>query len=285
MEYNDFLKSKVRLANRDGFDVDDNEISQLIKPHNRLMVKWMVNGGRRACFARFGLHKTVTQLEAHLLLFRKPQTDNTKAYSDIPVFKEKKEWSPGERKWLREKGYSRAKWQVDAHGFAKSNGDRLLDPNEWLGLEHDQIFQRFREWSEKCVYDFDFHVRLGETLEAAGKLPSGFMLLQPASWSDDVWTDITRMRTLNGSQWSLGKEMHICPMQFDIVDRVVIQMSNPNDYVLDPFSGLGTVPMRAIELGRKGIGFELNPTSFLDSVHYCKSSEMKRNTLTLFDTI
>src|SRR6185437_13880814 len=62
--YQDFLKSKVRLAQNEGFEINDDEISRALKPHNRLMVKWLVNGGRRACFASFGLHKTVTQLEA-----------------------------------------------------------------------------------------------------------------------------------------------------------------------------------------------------------------------------
>ena len=55
MEYNDFLKSKVRLAQNEGFKVDLSEINQVLKPHNQLMVKWMVEGGRRACFAAFGL--------------------------------------------------------------------------------------------------------------------------------------------------------------------------------------------------------------------------------------
>ena len=35
------------------------------------MVKWMVEGGRRACFASFGLHKTVTQLEAVRVVLQK----------------------------------------------------------------------------------------------------------------------------------------------------------------------------------------------------------------------
>jgi len=221
----------------------------------------------------------------YLLLFRKPQTDSTKAYSDVPVFKEKKIWSAEDKKWLNENGYSRARWQVDAHGFTRSNGNRLMNPEEWLGLEHNQIFQRFRKWTEECVYDFDFHVSLGETLEAAGKLPSGFMLLQPASWSDEVWTDITRMLTLNGSQWSMGKEMHICPFQLDLVGRVIVQMSNKGDVVLDPFAGLCSVPKVAIELDRYGVGFELNPVSFLDGAHYCKAAEVSRATPTLFDSL
>ena len=246
----------------------------------------------------------------YLLLFRKPQTDTTKAYSDVPVIKLKKiferlqggateeVWAAAEVEaqkvynqlnakergyWKNPEGYSRARWQVDAHGFTRSDGNRLLAPEEWLSLEHNQIFQRFRDWSLNNVYNFDYHVQLGETLEAAGKLPSGFMLLQPQSWSDDVWTDITRMLTLNGSQWSLGKEMHICPFQLDLVGRVIVQMSNKGDKILDPFAGLMSVPKVAVELDRYGIGFELNPTSFLDGVHYCKAAELKMNTPMLFD--
>lgn len=49
------------------------------------------------------------------------------------------------------------------------------------------------------------------------------------------------------------------PLQFDIADRVILQMSNPGDVVLDPFGGLMTVPYRAISLGRIGWGVELSP--------------------------
>lgn len=63
MEYIDFLRGKVRLAQNAGFNLELSEISPFIKLHNKLMVQWLVNGGRRACFASFGLHKTVTQLE------------------------------------------------------------------------------------------------------------------------------------------------------------------------------------------------------------------------------
>jgi DNA modification methylase len=114
-------------------------------------------------------------------------------------------------------------------------------------------------------------------------LPEGFMLLPPQSWHPDVWTDITRMRTLNGAQYSKGKEMHICPLQFDIVDRVITQMSQPDEVVLDPFSGIGTVPLRAIKLGRRGIGIELNPAYHQDAVYWLKRSECEQRIPTLFD--
>jgi len=208
----------------------------------------------------------------YLLLFRKPPSDNSNSYADKPVEKSKKE-------------YSLSKWQVDAHGFARSNGNRPLNPDEISALDHDQIFKVFRDHSLNTVYDFDYHVEIGETLMAVGKLPTTFMLLQPQSWSDEVWTDITRMRTLNGAQYAKGKEMHLCPMQIDLAKRVITQMSNRGEKVLDIFGGLMTVPSIAVELGRYGIGFELNHNYFLDGAAYCKAAEQKASLPTLFDII
>lgn len=219
----------------------------------------------------------------YLLLFRKPQTDLTNAYADVPVSKEKKFIKNEED--LHKQGYSRAKWQMDAHGFTRSSGNRCIKPEELAKLEPDRIFQEYKQYSLDNIYEFEFNVRIAETLELHGKLPSGFMLLQPQSWSEDVWTDITRMLTLNGSQWSKGKEMHLCPMQFDIADRVIEQMSNPGEIVLDPFGGLMTVPYRSIIKGRFGIGIELNPSYFLDGATYCKAADENVNMPSLFDLI
>lgn len=208
----------------------------------------------------------------YLMLFRKPPTDRTNAYSDEPVLKEKID-------------YSLSKWQVDAHGFTRSSGNRYLDPEELATLEHEKIFKIFRDYSLNTVYDFEHHVKIGEALAAIGKLPTTFMLLQPQSWSEDVWTDITRMRTYNGAQYSKGKEMHLCPMQIDLARRVINQLSVKGDIVLDPFAGIMTVPAEAVQLGRYGIGWELNHSYFIDGAVYCKSAERNINMPSLFDII
>ena len=208
----------------------------------------------------------------YLLLFRKPPTDRTNSYADIPVEKSKSE-------------YTLSRWQPDAHGFARSSGNRPLTPEEIAGLEHDKIFKVFKDYSLNHIYDFEYHVAIGDALEAVGKLPTTFMLLQPQSWHDDVWTDITRMRTLNSFQYSKGKEMHLCPMQIDLAQRVVRQLSNKGDKVLDPFGGIMTVPSIAVELGRYGIAFELNHQYFLDGAAYCKAAEENVQMPTLFDLI
>lgn len=208
----------------------------------------------------------------YLLLFRKPPSDNANSYADEPVVKSKER-------------YSRSRWQIDAHGFARSSGNRLLSPEDLDGLRHEQIFKLFRRHSLETVYDFEQHVKLGEKLEAKGILPVTFMLLQPQSWQPDVWTDITRMRTLNGAQSAKGREMHLCPMQFDLAARAIEQWTQPGEVVYDPFSGLGTVPMIAIEKGRFGCGVELAEPYWLDSQIYCRGAEEKRNAPTLFDLI
>jgi DNA modification methylase len=63
MNYYDFLKSKIKIAPDDGFDIDVSELSSVLKPHERDSASWMIRGGRRALFSSFGLGKTVTQLE------------------------------------------------------------------------------------------------------------------------------------------------------------------------------------------------------------------------------
>ena len=62
-----------------------------------------------------------------------------------------------------------------------------------------------------------------------------------------------------------------------------MRYSNPDDLILDPFAGIFTVPFQAIALGRKAIGFELNPTYFESGIRYCKDAEAKRKMPTLFD--
>ncbi len=219
----------------------------------------------------------------YLLLFRKPPTDSSDGYADDPVVKAKKTCHDGE--WLNPDGYSRSRWQLDAHGFMRSNGFRLLTPSDLIGVDAEKVYKLFRRFSLSSVYEFDHHVKLCEALEQRGNLPVTFMLMPPASWHPDVWSDVTRMRTLNGAQHAKGREMHLCPLQFDIVDRAIAQYTMPGELVLDPFAGLGTVPLQALKAGRRGLGIELSPSYFADSVTYLRAAEIEAATPTLFDLL
>lgn len=206
----------------------------------------------------------------YILLFHKPQTDRTKGYADVPVAHSKG-------------GYTRARWQVDAHAFWRSSGDRPLTPEEIAGYPVGEIGKVFKEETLRRIYDYESHVKIGESLEGMGTLPATFMAIAPASWQPDVWTDVNRMLTLNTEQSRKRQQMHLCPLQFDIVDRLIERYSNPGELVYDPFGGLGTVPLRAMKMGRRGRGVELNTGYFLDAVKYLEAEERRQSMPTLFD--
>jgi DNA methylase len=208
----------------------------------------------------------------YVLLFRKPQTDRTRGYADVPVVKSKEK-------------YSRGRWQFDAHGYTRSNGNRPISIADLKGLSHPQVFQLFRKYSLTQVYDFERDVAIADYLDSVGMLPPSFMLLQPQSWHPDVWTDITRMRTLNMVQERKGAEMHLCPLQFDLVDRLITQFSMEGELVFDPFGGLMTVPYCAIKLRRRGLAVELAHRYFLDGAAHCAAAAHDVATPSLFDLV
>ena len=208
----------------------------------------------------------------YILLFRKLPTDTSRAYADVPVVKDKKD-------------YSCARWQLDAHGFWRSSGNRALTREDLQNYSHDVIQKMFKQFSRQSVYDYNGHVQLCETLEEEGKLPTSYMMLPPQSWNDEVWDDVNRMRTLNTTQSARRQTMHICPLQLDIVERLIERYSMEGETVFDPFAGLFTVPMVAVQKGRFGIGTELNGGYFMDGVKYLKAAEEDRDMPTLFDLL
>ena len=206
----------------------------------------------------------------YVILMRKPQTDRTRGYADDPVVKDKSE-------------YSRSRWQIDAHAFWRSSGDRLLNPEEMAHYNQETLYRVFRQYTEENLYDYEMHVKIGEHLDMKGALPTTFMALAPASHHPEVWTDVNRMRTLNSEQTRRKLNNHICPLQFDIVDRIITRYSMEGELVFDPFAGIMTVPYRAMKLGRRGYGSELNPDYFTDGVKYLKREEEDQKSPTLFD--
>ena len=207
----------------------------------------------------------------YILLFRKLPTDKSTAYADEPVKKTKEE-------------YTRAQWQIDAHGYWRSSGDRLVTKKELLEADIKNLQKVYRKYSRENIYNYEEHVKLAEQLDKEGRLPAIFMVVAPGSWNNlEVWDDINRMKTLNTQQSRRRKQMHVCPLQIDIVERIINRYSNKGDLVLDPFGGLMTVPMTAVKMKRRGYGIELNEDYFRDGVGYLQQAEEERETPTLFD--
>jgi DNA modification methylase len=109
------------------------------------------------------------------------------------------------------------------------------------------------------------------------------MTIPPTSNSDMVWTDINRMNTLNANQANRKKEKHICPLQLDIIERLINRFTMKGDKIDDPFGGLFSTAYKALEMGRSAVSAELNPEYYDDGLFYLKSIEYKINVPTLFD--
>lgn len=206
----------------------------------------------------------------YVLLFRKLPSDTSRGYADIPVAKDKAR-------------YTRARWQVDAHAFWRSGGNRLLTAEELAGVGPDKLGVAFAKRSLETIYDHEAHVAIGEAL--GDRLPAKFMAIAPASHDEDVWHDVNRMRTLNGDQVSRNLTMHVCPLQLDIVERLIRRYTAPGEMVFDPFGGIGTVPHVALKMGRRGRCVELNGEYFRDSLRYLRAAEAGVLTPTFFDAL
>jgi hypothetical protein len=206
----------------------------------------------------------------YVLLFRKLPSDTSRAYADFPVTKTKED-------------YTRGQWQIDARAKWNSSGDRFLTPEEIKQLPIDKVNKYYSNFMENRVYDYESHVSIAKEMDSIGKLPATFQTLNIPARTFFVWDDINRMLTLNGSQSNKKLQMHICPLQFDIVDRCINRFSNIGDVVFDPFAGLFTVPVRAIKMGRIGEGTELNHESFRDGMQYLRAAESDKLSPSLFN--
>lgn len=108
-------------------------------------------------------------------------------------------------------------------------------------------------------------------MRSMGKEPWPFQqwvsILVWQRYASPVWMDIDQTNTL---QYRGGRdekdEVHISPLQLDVIERCIDLWSNPGDVVLTPFLGIGSEVYCAVEMGRRGIGFELKPSYFKQAV-------------------
>ena len=118
--------------------------------------------------------------------------------------------------------HTRAQWQIDAHAYWRSSGDRLVSKEELKELPVESLQQVYRQYSRETVYNYVDHVKLAEDLDKNDKLPAIFMVVAPGAWNQmEVWDDINRMRTLNTTQMEYYsiKKMAIDDFRYALVAK------------------------------------------------------------------
>lgn len=86
-------------------------------------------------------------------------------------------------------------------------------------------------------------------------------------YASAFWDDIRLSRVLPfRDSRDEDDEKHVHPLQLDVIERIVTLWSNPGDTVLTPYMGVGSEVFGAVSLGRRGIGVELKPSYYRQSV-------------------
>lgn len=132
-----------------------------------------------------------------------------------------------------------------------------------LGLLHKQI-KKDSSMSRQGMPDYIITMRKdGENTEPITHTNESFPVDVWQNYASPVWMDIRQSDTLQKKSARDEKdERHICPLQLEVIQRCIELWTNPNDIVLDPFAGIGSVPYTAVKMGRRGLGFELKESYY-----------------------
>ncbi|SRR6266550_623015 len=103
-------------------------------------------------------------------------------------------------------------------------------------------------------------------------------------WASAIWYDIDQWDTLNVKEAREAKdERHVCPLQLGLIERLIKLYSNSGETILDPFNGIGSTGVKALEFYRKYYGIELKPSYFKTAQNNLDDMIKVRSQGTLFD--
>jgi hypothetical protein len=131
-----------------------------------------------------------------------------------------------------------------------------------LGLLHKQV-KKDSTMSRVGIPDYVMIFRKdGERTDPVRNTDMSVDLWQKIA--SPVWMDIDYGNTLQGYRNGRDEndEKHICPLQLETIERLVLLYSNKGDTVFTPFMGIGSEVFQAVKMDRKAIGFELKESYF-----------------------
>lgn len=107
-------------------------------------------------------------------------------------------------------------------------------------------------------------------------------------WAEPAWLDIKETETLNlrGSKGE-NDTRHICPLQLEVIRRLVLLYSNPGEVVFSPFAGIGSEGFVALKEGRRFFGAELKPEYHEKAIYNLETAlhVRRESQRTLFDLL
>lgn len=147
----------------------------------------------------------------------------------------------------------------------------------WKQLRADSRYSRvgmpeyvliFRKWGENMKAAPVTH-----TMEE-------FPVLEWQKVASPVWMDVNQTRVLNGEiARENSDEKHICPLQLDVIERLLRLYTNKGDLVYSPFTGIGSEGYCAVKQGRRFIGSELKESYWKQACKFLERAEEEGRSL------
>jgi DNA modification methylase len=142
---------------------------------------------------------------------------------------------------------------------------------QFVGLESDRAKQR------GALGDYLIKFRApGENtrkINASGEVSRNDWI----AWAEAAWIDVRETDTLNREE-GRGEDdtKHICPLQLEVIDRLVRLYSDPGELVFSPFTGIGSEGYTALRRGRRFYGCELKDEYYRAAMKNCARAVAER---------
>lgn len=100
----------------------------------------------------------------------------------------------------------------------------------------------------------------------------------------DAWMDINQTNVLNAKivKKDEENEKHICPLQLDLIEKLVVEYTKFGEVVFTPYGGIGSEGYQALRLKRKAILAELKTTYWQHQIRNLDNLEIELNRVDLF---
>lgn len=139
-----------------------------------------------------------------------------------------------------------------------------------------EFIEEHREtWREPIIRGNEFHPDYVGTLPPTGWRDQGYYsILTWQRYASPVWFDLEGLPESHPNCWmdivqtnvlnSKGvkddaSEKHICPLQLDLIERLILEYTKSGEVVMSPYGGIASEGVSAIKLNRKAILAELKP--------------------------
>lgn len=114
----------------------------------------------------------------------------------------------------------------------------------------------------------------GVNEEPVTKTIEGYPVKKWQKAASPVWMDINQTKTLQARSVRTEDDgAHLAPLQTEVIQRCIELWSNRGDVVLDPFGGIGSTGVVAIQEGRRATMIELKPEYFRQCAANLKVAE------------